>query len=155
MQDRELAPVTGCFSNPALAAGTTTTYSIGKETNYAIDGKLYNKAAASNQSQPSTDLITGASFVQVGTSKACMFVYCLKSDGSVGVAQSNIVSLDGAADGANAKTLDTWVPIGYFVIRVGASGTAFTLGTNNTSGVSNNAYTWQGIVGPLANPVYF
>lgn len=142
----DAAGITANFGVPGFVAGTTTTYTIGTAFNFAIKGKAYNKATASNAATPTTDGNTAAAFVQVGLSKGSVFVFGVNSSGTVSAYQGSIESLTADADGANAKFLqapqfpaipDGICPFGYLVVKVGASGTAFTLGTSNLAAVSN------------------
>ena len=147
MDALQMPPLTMATSKAGLAAGTTTTITIGNTTLFAIKGKAYSKGSASNAATPTTDITTGAAFVAVPANYGCVFVVGLDSSGAIKVAQGPLQVLDGAADGANAKFLlapqfpivpDTICPIGYVVTKVGNSGSAWTFGSSNLAGPPSN-----------------
>lgn len=147
MQEIDNRGLSMCLIDATLAAGTTTTYSTTGTTHYCIDGKAYTKAAVTNGATPTTDVNTGDTFVAVGADKGCVFVVGYNAAGTVKVAQGEITDLDGTADGASS-TFETnpdfpalpadFCPIGYFVIKVGASGAAWTFGASNLAGPPSN-----------------
>lgn len=131
-----------------LAAGTTTTITIGNNTNFAIGGKAYLKAAASNAATPTTDGLTGLAFapVPVGSATAggygCVFVVCLDNGGNIKVVQGEITRTDTAAV-ASSKFIDapefppipdTLCPIGYVITRTDSTASAWTFGSSNLAG---------------------
>lgn len=152
MQNLDIRGLNFCTSKAALAAGTTTTFSTTGATLYCIKGKAYSTAAGTNAATPTTDAVTGDAFNAVGANKGCVFVLCYDGDSTaanaINVIQSEIVDLDGAADGANAQFTegvpdfpyipDTLTPIGYLITRVGASGSAWTFGSSNLAGPPSN-----------------
>lgn len=144
------------FRRCGLSAGTTNTFTTTLDIHYTIKGNAYSAAAVTNAATPTTDANTGAAFVPVGPNKASVFVFCADGSGALAgatkVIQGSIVDLDGAADGANAGYVsalpqfpaipDTLTPFGWVIVKVGASGTAWTFGSSNLSSVTNAAITF-------------
>lgn len=131
-----------------LAAGTTTTITIANQTDYAIGGKAYRKATATNAATPTTDALTGAAFlpVPVGSATAggygCVFVVGLDSSGAIKVIQGEITRTDTVAvasskfiDAPEFPTVpDTVCPIGYIITRTDSTASAWTFGSSNLAG---------------------
>ena len=147
MNDLDRRGFTACLMHSALAAGTTTTYTTVEVTNYAINGKTYTKAAATNAATPTTDINTGVAFVGVEGDEASVFVLGYNAAGTILCAQGDIVATDGAADGASATlpglpnfpTLpEDFCPIGYVVVKVGTSAATWTFGASNLAGPPTN-----------------
>jgi hypothetical protein len=143
------------LGKPGLVAGTTTTYTIGTAFTYAIRGKAYSKGTATNAATPTTDGNTGAAFVALTVGKGSVFVFGVNAAGTVSAYQGSVEDLTAAADGANASferapqlpaIPGTVCPFGYLVVKVGDSGTTWTFGSSNMSGVSNVSYAFQDIV---------
>jgi hypothetical protein len=160
MDQLSAGSLTQTYSHAALAAGTTTTFSTTGATLYSIRGKSYTTSAAANAATPTTDAVTGAAFRAVGLSKGGVFVFCYDGTSAtaataIKVVQGSIEDLDSAADGANAVfnmaipkfpgIPATLCPFGYMVVKVGASGTAFTFGTSNLAAVSNVSKSFQSV----------
>lgn len=131
-------PLTLALAKAGLAAGTTTTLTIGTTTPYAIKGKAFSKASASNQATPTTDAVTGAAFVAVPINFGCVFVIGLDATGAIRVAQGKIEALDAGQGFVKAPQFpgvpDTVCPIGYLVTKVGPTGAAWTFGSSNLAG---------------------
>lgn len=147
MDALQQVPLTLALAKAALAAGTTTTLTIGTTTPFAIKGKAYSKASASNQATPTTDITTGAAFVAVAPGYGCVFVIGLDSGGNIRVAQGPQQIMDGNTAGASASFIispqfpivpDTVCPIGYLVTKVGTSGVAWAFGSSNLAGPPSN-----------------
>jgi hypothetical protein len=140
-------PLTLALAKAGLAAGTTTTLTIGTTTPFGLKGKAYSKASVSNTATPTTDATTGAAFLPVPAGYGCVFVIGCDKDGNVKVSQGAIQVLDGVAAGASASFIvapqfpavpDTVCPFGYLVTKVGTSGAAWTFGTSNLAGPPSN-----------------
>lgn len=154
MQNLDYHGLTMCLIDATLAAGTTTTISTTGTTHYCIDGKAYTAAAKTNAATPTTDVNSGSAFTAVPVSKGCVFVVGLDSTGAVKVAQGDLASMTGEADGANATFIETAdfpglpntvCPIGYIVVKVGASGSSWTFGSSNLSSVSNVSFSFTSV----------
>lgn len=156
MDNYQNTPVTGKFSHTALALDSAaTTLTSTNRADYAIRGKSYTKAAMTNAATPTTDVVTGAAFLPVKTSKGCVFVIGLDSAGAVKVAQGQIVDLDSA----NAFTVapqfppivDTIAPIAYVIVVAAsnASAAGWVFGTNNFTGVTGVTCTRVEVLGSL------
>jgi hypothetical protein len=148
MNARNLFGTNMCAGKAGLAAGTTTTLTIGTTVAFSIGGRAYSKTNASNIATPTTDALTGAAFVPVQPNQGSVFVVALDSGGNLKIAQGSVVALDGAAGGSTAlfsntppqfPTLpDTLTAIGYIVTKVGASGSTWTFGSSNLAGPPSN-----------------
>lgn len=151
MQQLDAAGITCNFGLPGLTNGTTTTYTIGANFVHAIKGKTNTKGSGSNTATPTTDGNTGAAFVAVpaGSSTACygcVFVWGVNLSDTVTVYQGTITETTIAADGANTSfkvnpqfpSIPADVcPFAYTVVRVGSSGSAFTMGSTSLASGSN------------------
>ncbi len=176
MDIHSLQPITICLSKSGLAAGTTTTLTTvpvgatGQLTVYAIKGKIYNKAALTNQATPTTDFATGNTFIPIpiplsnpnlpsvtngALGYGSVYVVGFDSGGTLRVVQGQIAALDvngnfitapqfggdGPA-GPNTGNND-FCPIGYIVIKLGSTAVAtWTFGANNLSGVTGVTYAF-------------
>lgn len=160
MDALQLVPLTACMNKAGLTNGTGTSFSFtANPLQYAIRGKFYSKATQTNTATPTTDGNTGAAFTAVpaGTSTAaygCVFVWAYDASGNVKVYQGTIQATDLAADGANTKFIqapqfpqvpDSVCPFGYSVVKVGTSGSAFTMGSTSLASGSNISVAHQDI----------
>lgn len=148
MEATALRGITAQFGNGTLVAGTTTTISISVATTFAIRGKMYSKAIASNQATPTTDSNTGAAFLGVKANKGCVFVLGLDASGNTKAVQGEIVDLDSTGAFIVAPEFplvpDTVCPIGYYIIKAGSTADATTgwiLGSSNSASVTGITYT--------------
>ena len=131
-------PLTAFFAKAGLAAGTTTTTttSNGATFHYCIKGKAYQATGASNGATPTTDAVTGAAFTAIGLNKADVFVFCYDTSGALKVVQGTIVDYNDSGvfwNGApQFPTIpDTLCPIGYELVKVISTGSAWTMGSSN------------------------
>lgn len=167
MDIQQATPVTMNFTKAALAAGTTTTISTTGTTTYAIKGKFYTKTAITNGATPTTDWATAAAFIPIpipntapnlALGYGCIYTVGLDSTGAVRVIQGTIVPLDVSGNFINApqfgglgpqgsgSTDNDFCPIGYIVVKLGATAVAtWTFGTNNLSSVTGVTYTFVDI----------
>ncbi len=132
-------PQTRCNGKAALAVGTTTTLTSANAIDYEIKGKMYRKAAATNETTPTTDAVTGAAFTAVGVSKGCVFIACRDAAGALKVVQGQIVDLDASNAYGKMKPLygpvpDTLCPYSLIDVKVGSTGSAWTFGASNFAG---------------------
>jgi hypothetical protein len=127
-----------CTTKAGLAVGTTTTLTTANTQLYSLLGKAFTKAGVSNEATPTTDARTAAAFVAVGVSKGSVFVVCRDSGGNLKVCQGEVVGLDQSnafQDGPEFPPIpDTLCPIGYILVKVGTTGSAWTFGTSNLAG---------------------
>lgn len=157
MESTEFHGANMCFQRSGLQPGTTTTFSTTLTFNYALKGQVYSVAAVTNAATPTTDFSTGVAFKPVGPKQASVFVFCADGSGALDVStkviQGSIVDLDDAASGANSAYIsalpqfpaipDTVTPYGFVIVKVGASGAAWTFGTSNLAGPpANTAITY-------------
>lgn len=134
-QTLDLAGGNFCTTKAGLAAGTTTTTTTANTSLFAIGGKAYSAAGASNAATPTTDANTGAAFLPVGLNKACVFLIGLDSTGALKIAQGSIVSYSDAGVFTDAPQFppvpDSMAPIGYELVKVISTGSAWTMGVSN------------------------
>jgi hypothetical protein len=138
-----------------LAAGTTTTINTTGTTTYAIRGKFYTKTAITNGATPTTDYATGAAFLPIpipatapnlAAGYGSVYTVGFDHSGNVKVIQGTIVPSDASGNFINApqfgglgpqgsgSTDNDFCPIGYIVVKLGATAVAtWTFGTNNLS----------------------
>lgn len=154
MDIQSAAPVTQCMSKVALAAGTTSTLSNTGTTTYAIRGKAYSKAAMTNAATPTTDAATGLPFVPVPANQGCAFLIGFNAAGSLLAVQGGLVPLNAAGQFMSAPVFggppNDFCPIGYLIIKAGATASSapgWTFGTSNMSGVTGITYTFVDLVG--------
>ena len=136
------------LGHSALAAGTTTTTTFGAIA-YRIGAKTYTKAAGSNTATPTTDAVTGSAFVALQIGDACVFVFGLNAAGTLLCAQGPVESNSDYLGGQVAlefPTLpETFCPIGYEVVQVGSTGSAWTMGVSNQATVTGVTKTFQSV----------
>lgn len=149
MDIQQASPVTQCLSKVTLAAGTTTTLSNTGTTVYAIRGKAYSKSAMSNAATPTTDAATGAAFVPVPANYGSVFLVGFNAAGSLLAVQGSVEKLDAAGAFVNAPTFNgpptDFCPIGYIVIKAGATASSspgWTFGSSNMSSVTGITYSF-------------
>lgn len=139
------SPVTQALTKANLAAGTTNTLTFSAMT-YAIRGKMYSRAALTNGATPTTDFATGKAFNPVGPNQGSVFVVAIDTAGVLRVVQGSTEQLDGAGTWVNLPQFpgvpDTSCAIGYIMVRVGSTGSAFTFGSSNLSGATGVTYSF-------------
>lgn len=138
MDALQFPPLTMATGKAGLAAGTTTTLTIGTTTPYCIQGKAFSRASVSNTATPTTDANTGVAFLPIPVGSGAVFVICVNAAGALRVVQSAIQALDASGNFLYAPTFpgvpDDVCPIGYLVTRVGSTGAAWTFGASNLAG---------------------
>ena len=135
MLNTELFGANFCTTKAGLAAGTTTTTTTANTSLFSIAGKAYSAAGASNAATPTTDSNTAAAFLPIGLNKAGVFVICLDTAGALKIVQGGIVDYSDAGVFAQAPAFpsvpDTLCPIGYELVKVISTGSAWTMGSSN------------------------
>jgi len=149
MTNKALNEGTFCASDAAIAAGTTTTLTIGANTHFCVGGKAHYKAATSNITTPTTDAATGAAFTAIpkGTSLEAWgrtYVVCLDTSATpaLKVVEGELVRATPGRTGATMEFLDapefpaipdTICPIGYINVMIGndLSAASWTFGSSN------------------------
>ena len=146
MDKLQQIPVTMNFTKAVLAAGTTTTLSSTTAATYSIRGKMYKQGSAwSNQATPTTDG-NGNAFVPVPANNGSVFTIGVDHSGNMKVFQGQVQALDTSGNfiiapqfgplgytGA-ASTDEDFCALGYVVVKVGATGSAWTFGASNFAG---------------------
>lgn len=167
MDYQSAIPVTMNFTKAALAAGTTTTISTTGTTTFAIKGLFYTKTAITNGATPTTDYATGLAFKPIpipntapnlGLGYGSVYVVGFDHSGNIKVIQGTIEALDVSGNFINApqfggvgpqgsgSTDNDFCPIGYIVVKLGATAVAtWTFGTNNLSSVTGVTYSFQDV----------
>ena len=156
MDNLASAPWTLTLNKAGLAEGTTTTFSTtANPLLYAIKSKAYSLATKTNATTPTTDARTGAAFVSVPANYGSVYVWGVDAAGTVKVYQGGVEKLDGAADGADAKFViapqlppipDNVAIFAYTVVKVGASGSAFSFGSVALKSASNIGVAHQDVI---------
>ncbi len=136
--------LTAAYISGALtAAGAETVYDTTVAINYSIDGKLYQKAAVTDGTTPTTDLNTGAAFTALAADEGCVFVWTLNAAGTVQVAQGPIEKVNGDTDEFQATPAgpdsapeypylpDSVCPFAYQIIQTAGTSSAWTFGSSN------------------------
>lgn len=124
--------------NSGLLTGTgaETVYDTTVTINFMINGVIYQKAAVTNGTTPTTDGNTGSAFTAVGADKIGVFVWGLNSSGTVSLYQGDIESVDGDTDVAKIypqfpSIPNDICPFAYTVIQTTGAASDFTIGTSN------------------------
>ena len=150
MDTLQQAPLTLCLTKAGLSAGTTSTVTTTATVTYANRGKLYSKAALTNQATPTTDAVTGLAFPALNPNQGVEVILGFDVSGNLKAMQGSIAPLDGQGNFIGARIVPTVpdgvVPFGYIILKAGTtlSGT-FTFGTSNLSGVTGMTYSFQDI----------
>lgn len=146
-------PLTLAVNKAILSAGTTTTYTTGAAVTFAVRGKAFTRAAATNFATPTVDVTTGAAFATVSANQGCVFVFSWDTTATpvLRVSQSSVLTLDATGSFVNAPNFpmvpDTVCPFAYLVVRAGSTAVGtWTFGTNNLSGVTGLTYTFVDVL---------
>jgi len=168
MDNQSFQPVTMCVSKATLAAGTTTTLSNTGTTTFFIKSRAYTKAAMTNAATPTTDWATGNAFIGVTANNGCSFIIGFDSGGNLRAIQSTVQPLDasgafirapvfgGFAPAGSGSNDNDFCPIGYLIIKAGATANATTgwiFGTSNMSSVTGITYTFGDLGGWPDRPI--
>lgn len=121
-----------------FSAGTTTTLTTANVSQTAIGGKAYSKAAASNAATPVVDAADGLAFTPVLANQGSVFTLGFNAAGTLLAVQGDVKALDVGGNFTDAPQFgtapDSFVPCGYVVVKVGATGSPWTLGASNFAG---------------------
>jgi len=140
MLTTDLFGVNFATTKAGLAVGTTTTLTTGNATQYAIGGKSYTAAASANGASPigatpTLDANTGVAFLPIGLNKAGIFAIGLNASGALVIAQGGITGYSDASAFEQALAIpslpDTATCIGYELVKVISTGSAWTMGVSN------------------------
>lgn len=146
------------LSKAGLAAGTTTTFTIGTTFTYAVAGALFSKASAANGASPTLDLNTGVAFKPLVADQACIFAFAVNAAGTVGVAQGPIVKNSDVTGGLAAVQFpgiaDGSTIFGYLLAQaISTLVSTWTFGANNLSGVTGMTYTFRDVMDVPGQPI--
>lgn len=160
MDMQQLVPLTLALGKVTLAAGTTSTLSNTGTTIYAIEGKAYTKAAMANAATPTTDWATGNAFLPVTANNGSIFMVGFDSTGALRAIQGTITPLDssgafrqapqfgGFGPAGSGSTNSDFCPVGYIVVKAGATASAWTFGTSNFAGPPTGiTFTFVDVIG--------
>lgn len=153
-----IAGLTMCNLDCALAAGTTTTLSLGVAPYYCIQGKAKTQAAVSNVQPSTTDLLTGATIEGIAPGYGAVIVV-----GATSTESTTLRMVQGQPTALNANsaayTPGTFInppqfpplpvdfcPFGYVLVQVATdytAGATYVFGSSNTTatGAQNSAAT--------------
>lgn len=149
-QTLDLAGGNYCTTKAGFAAGTTTTTTTANTTLYAILGKAYSAAAASNVATPTTDAATGNAFTGIAVNKGGIFAFCRDTGGNVKVVQGDIKALDVGGNFIDAPQFpilpDTLAPYAYLVVKCGSTASTWTMGSSNMSGATGVTYAFTDVM---------
>lgn len=129
-------------ANAGLAAGTTSTTTTTANTVCSIGGKFATAyAAASNAASQTTDINTGSAFPSIAVNYGSVFVFGVNAAGSLKVAKGTDAPLVGGVTTTPGSFVndvpqfpilpDDFCPIGYVVVKLGPSASAWTFGSSN------------------------
>ena len=127
---------TAAFDSGLLTAtGAETVYDTTVIIPFALNGKLFRKAAVTDGATPTT-AGDGSALSTLTASQGCVMVWCLNSAGTVGVFQSDVKTLDGANAFVTVPSfptinLDTWCPFAYQVLKAASTAGTITFGSSN------------------------
>lgn len=148
------SPFTGALTKAGAVAGTTNTLSTANTVQYGIKSLSYTKAALTNQATPIADATTGLAFSPIPINNGSVFFLAFDALGNLKVAQGQISLLDSNGNFTwyapqLPVLVDSAAPFAYLVVKVGATGSAWTFGTSNLSGVTGVTYSFQDVVGGI------
>lgn len=145
---------TRSMANAVFAAGTTSTYSTTNSTECVINGKWATALSAqTNTASPTTDVNTGAAFVDLTDNQICAFVWGVNAAGAVKVAQGPIVdTAPGVTTTPGDVTVapqfpalpDDFCPCAYTLIQTAPSAADFTFGSSSW-GATGITDTWVNV----------
>ena len=131
-------PQTLCTTKAGTSAGTTTTLTTANTQLFCLIGKAFSKAAAANEATPTLDSATGVAFVGITANNGAVIVFCRDSAGALRAAQGPLSALDVGGSFTLAAQFggipDTLCPFAYLVVKVGSTGSTWTLGVSNLAG---------------------
>ncbi|MES2183032.1 MAG: hypothetical protein V4505_00670 [Pseudomonadota bacterium] len=157
-QTLDLAGGNYTTTKAGLAAGTTTTFSTANTVQSSIAGRAYAKTAVTNGATPTADGTSGALFSlrPVLPNQGSVFLFGFNAAGAVVVAQGDTKALDASGNFGDAPQFpafpDAAAAFGYLVLKVGATGSAWTLGSSNLSGATGVMYTFVDVLTLPARP---
>lgn len=121
-----------------FSAGTTTTLTTANTSLYAIGGKAYSKASASNAASPTTDATKGTAFPAVLPNQGSVFTLGFNAAGTLLAVMGDIKALDVGGNFVDAPQFgtnpDTFAPCGYVIVKAGSTASNWTFGSSNFSG---------------------
>lgn len=149
---------TFCHADSALAAGTTTTLTLGVAPYYCIRGKAYTQATTTNVQPNITDLLTGETLEGIAPGYGAVVVVGATSSESttLRMVQGPQAALDSNTAAYTPGAFinppqfpplpDDFCPFGYVLVRVATdytSGGTYVFGSSNTTatGAQNTAAT--------------
>lgn len=160
-------PLTLCLGKVTLAAGTGSSLSNTGTTVYAIEGKAFSKAAMANVATPTLDWSTGLAFLPVPANYGSIYLIGFDSGANLRAIQGTVVPLDnlgafinapqfgGTGPAGSGSTNNDFCPIGYLVIKAGATASSapgWVFGTSNMSAVTGITYTFVDVIGMPDRP---
>lgn len=156
-QNLDLAGGNYTTTKAGLAAGTTSTITTTAASLMAIGGKAYTKALAANAASPTLDARTGLAFTPVTANNGSVFTLGFNAAGTLQATQGDIKPLDSAALFTDAPQFatapDTFCPVGYVVVRCGATAAPWTMGVSAFAGPPTGVtFSFQDVLTMPARP---
>lgn len=148
MNANQLAGATFCHADSALAAGSTTTLTLGVNPYYCINGKAYTQAAVSAVQPSLIDLNTGVTIAGIEPGYGAVIVVGATSSESttLRMAQGPVQALSANTAAYTPGSFvtapqfpplpDDFCPFGYVVVKVATDYTAgakYVFGSSNTT----------------------
>jgi len=143
-----------------FAAGTTTTTTTANTTLFAIQGKAYSAAGASNVATPTTDANTGAAFLPVSPGYGTSLTFGFNASGALKVAQGSIEKLDASGAFIKAPELgelpDTAAAFGIVTVKVlttYVTSTTWICGSHNFAATTGLSFVFTDVMSMPTRPV--
>lgn len=135
IQANKLFGLNACFTNGLLTAtGAETVYDTTVTLTYAINGRMETKTAITDGVTPTTDAVTGETFVALTANKGCLFVWCLDDANAVKVVQGPVANMAGGEFVVQPQlpdVPDTLCPFAVMIAEAGSTAGTVAFGTSN------------------------
>jgi len=131
-------PFHGCTTVAGVSAGTTTTLTTANAQLLSFLGKIVSRAAGTNEATPTTDFVTGVTFVALQPNKGSVFLVGSNSSGTMGAIQGSIEDVSNQNQFLRAPQFGpmppTFVAYAYIVVKLISTASAWTFGASNFAG---------------------
>lgn len=140
-----------CTTKAGFAAGTTTTTTTANTALFAIKGKAYSAAGASNVATPTTDA-NGNAFTAVPKGYGTSLTFGFDASGALKVMQGSVEALDSAGNFIkvpdDAALPDTAAAFGVVTVKVGSTygSASWTCGAGNFAATTGLTFAFTDIM---------